>query len=62
VEHQGYDPEPADEPGWCTWKRWCSVCGKWFTHVYPASCTGVECDCGAFIDVPKLKVIRGGKR
>lgn len=53
--------ESNSEPGWCTWTRWCSVCAQRFTHVYPADCEEIECKCGAWVPVPKMRVLRGGK-
>lgn len=49
------------DSGWAVWKRWCSVCAKTFVHVYPADCREIECDCGAWVTVPKWQRLKGGK-
>lgn len=46
---------------WHTWTRWCSVCNQRYVHVYPDDCEQIECRCGAWVDVPALSVIEGGR-
>lgn len=34
------------------WERYCLVCDKEYTHVYPASCTKIQCECFLWFDTP----------
>jgi hypothetical protein len=42
-------------PGWCVWNVPRSpCCGVKRVHVFPASCLEIQCECGAFLETPRL--------